>query len=89
MDACGESWGETTWQDLGVAAWIILKFNFKKWDGGERDLHLDKVRWGDVLKKVMNFRVSQNAGNFLTSCGTISLSIWNLFHAVRQLLQLV
>jgi len=44
MDACGESWGETTWQDLGVAVRIILKFNFKKWDGGERDLRLGKVR---------------------------------------------
>jgi hypothetical protein len=74
--------GETTWQDLGVAVRLILIFNCKKWDGGERDLRLDKVRWGDV-KKVMNLRVSQNTGNFLTSLGTISSSIWKPFHVGR------
>jgi hypothetical protein len=65
MDTCGGEPGETTWQDLGVTVRLILIFNCKKWDGGERDLRLDKVGWGDV-KKVMNLRVSQNTGNFLT-----------------------
>jgi hypothetical protein len=78
----GGTWGQTTWQDWGVAVRIILKLNFNKLDETERVLRLDKVRWRAVVKTVTNPRVPQNAGNFLTTRGTISSSIWILFHVV-------
>jgi hypothetical protein len=43
---------------------IILKFNFKKWDGGEHDRRLDRVRW-DTVKRVVNLRVPKKCTEFL------------------------
>ena len=46
-----------------------FKWLFKKWDGGMDwiNLALDRDRWGvAVVNGVMNLRVAQNAGNFLT-----------------------
>jgi hypothetical protein len=56
-------------EDLGVDGRIILRWIFRKWDGGMNwiDLARDKDRWWAVLKAVMNLLVSYNAGNFLTS----------------------
>jgi hypothetical protein len=56
-------------KDPGVDGKIILKWILKKWDVGRDwiDMALDRDSWRDIVSAVMNLRVPQNAGNFLTS----------------------
>jgi hypothetical protein len=55
--------------DPGVDGRILLKCIFKEWDGGMDLIELaqDRDRLRALVNVVMNLRVPQNAGNFLTS----------------------
>jgi hypothetical protein len=63
----------STWNHLegpGVDGRIILKWIFKKWGGGGMDwinMAQGRDRWRALVSAVMNLRVPQNAGDFLTS----------------------
>jgi len=53
----------------GVDGKIILRWKFRKWDGGMDwiDLAEDMDRWRALLNVVMIIRLPFSAGNFLTS----------------------
>jgi hypothetical protein len=55
-------------KDQGIDGRIILKWIFKKWDGGMDWIALaqDMDRWRALVNAVMNLRVPQSAWNFLT-----------------------
>ena len=56
--------------DPGVDGRIILRWIFRKYDGGGMDwieLAQDRDSWRALVNAVMNLWVPQNAGNFLTS----------------------
>jgi hypothetical protein len=44
----------------------------------------DRDRWWALVNAVMNLWVSQNAGNFLTSCKPLSFSRRTQFHGVSM-----
>jgi hypothetical protein len=44
----------------------------------------DRERWWGLANAVMNLRVQQNAGNFLTSCKPVSFSRRTLLHGVSK-----
>ena len=44
----------------------------------------DRDRWRTLVSVVMNLRVPQNAGNFLTSCKPVSFSRRTLHHGVSK-----
>jgi hypothetical protein len=56
-------------EDPGVDGRIILRRIFKKWKGGMdwTDLAQDRDRWRALVNVVINFRVPQNTGNFVTA----------------------
>jgi hypothetical protein len=49
------------------------------------DVARGRDRWRAVVNAVMNLRFPLNAGNFLTSCGSVSFSERSLLHEVIKL----
>jgi hypothetical protein len=74
-------------EDPGVDGRILLKWIFENWEGDIDwiDLAQDRDRWRAVVSAVVNLRVLQNAGNFLSSLGTDSFPGRTLLHGVNQL----
>jgi len=65
----GKCEGNSYLEDPGVDGMIILRWIFRNWDGEDMDwigLAQDRDRWQALVNVVMNLRVPQNAGNFLT-----------------------
>jgi hypothetical protein len=56
-------------ENLGVSGRIILKYIFKKWDGGMVWINLaqDRDRWWALVDRMMTLGVPKNRGNFLTN----------------------
>ena len=64
-----------------------IKMDFQEKECGGMDwieLAQDTDRWRALVKEVMNLRVSQIAGNFLTSREPVSFSRRALLHGVRE-----
>ena len=57
-----------------------VECGYVDWNG----LVQDRDRWRTLVSAVMNFRVPENAGNFLTSCKTVSFSRRTLLHGVSK-----
>jgi hypothetical protein len=56
-------------EERGIDGKITLKWIFRKWDRVIDWIGMDhdRDRWLALVYTVMNLRVPQNAGNFLTS----------------------
>jgi hypothetical protein len=81
---CGNLTERDNLEDPGVVERIILGWIFRKWDGGMDWIDLAQLRdrWQTLVNAVMNLRVPQNAGNFLTGREPVSFSRRTLFHGV-------
>jgi hypothetical protein len=60
----------------GIDGRIILRWVYERLDGGTEwiDLAQDRDRSWGLVNMVINLRVQQNAGNFLSSLGHFSFS---------------
>ena len=87
----GSWWGNRRerdhWGDLGIHGWILLGWISRGVGCGYADwigLAQDRDRWWTLVSAVMNLRIPQNAGNFLTSCKPVSFSRRTLHHGVSK-----
>jgi hypothetical protein len=67
--------------DLGVR--IILRWKYRKWNGSSRS-ELIWLRIEKFVNAVMNLRVPQNGGNFLTKLELASFPRMTLLHVVSM-----
>ena len=44
----------------------------------------DRDKWQDLVNVVMNYRVAENAGNFLTNCEALSCSRSTLLYGLTS-----
>jgi len=75
------------WGHPDVDGRIILRWIFSKWDVGVwtgLSWIRDRDRWRALVNAVMNVRVPQNAGNFLTSLELVSFSRRTLLRGVSK-----
>jgi len=80
--------GETGWREpLGRPRrrWTDIRMDLQEVECGYMDwirLAQDRDGWRRLVSAVMNLRVPQNAGNFLTSCKPVSCSRRTPHHGV-------
>jgi hypothetical protein len=72
----------------GVDGSIMLKYAFKKKDGGMDCIDLAQERdwWWTLVNGVMNIRVPQNAGYFIISWGPVSFSGRTLLNEITKII---
>ena len=50
----------------------------------EFELAEDRDKWPELVNALMNLRLPQTAGNYLTGCKPVSFSRRTLFHGLRK-----
>jgi len=68
------------WEDNNKMDLQVVGCGGREWIG----LAQDRDRWRALVTEVMNLRVPQNAGKFLTSCNPVSFSRRTLVHGISK-----
>jgi hypothetical protein len=73
-------------EESGVYGRILLRWIFRKWDGGIDWIDLAHVRdrWLALVNAVKSLRDPQNSGKFLASLEPVSFSRKTLLHGVSK-----